>query len=580
MRLPIVLLSVSILSVHGQVFIQQNYDTRSYNFSPQHPGGSVTAGSNTIRLTPCPMGVSGAHTVAANTPHLLFISGGSGTAEAVSITGGTCTPGASSGTVVITAVYAHSGAWAISSNSDGMQEAIYAAGVTGRVQLPCSTVNLWGNTATLGAVIVPDGYNTSVRGCGMRETTLFTHFTTGDAVVYDFVTYGGSVDTGDYQIMDVGGSNHSSGTALRIRHRADGLVSNILLSSMYDSIWAEGSNRVVFANLTIYNQHLGFNISCSGQGGNVCTNQVTLVNPHIITTTTSGVGMVIEDQTTGIIVDNPFIEGGTSSIGANMVALKINAGGGGPTNEIIIHGGFLDSHSTCLLAQGGGAIYNNNSIQLVGVHIACSSYGVMALNYIQNLKIQDSWIGAALGGVPANAGAIALAGHTQHVIVSNSNLETDGQACFYISGGNNSDLMAVGNVCGRITQPGNGINISGTSSTLEFRSNAFSSSGAVYVASTSPTGLILTDNTGIDDISPSVASASTLAFPVNPNFKVSGTTGIGAVTHPLAAGAHGTMITTDGAVAFTAGATIGNSLTTTQNVPVFWMWDGTKVWLQ
>ena len=85
------------------------------------PGGSVSVGANTVTLTTCPLGVAG-----TNADHYVYLSGGTGTAESVLITGGTCTSGAATGTITFTAANTHTGAWTVSSASTGLQEAIYS----------------------------------------------------------------------------------------------------------------------------------------------------------------------------------------------------------------------------------------------------------------------------------------------------------------------------------------------------------------------------------------------------------------------------------------------------------------------
>ncbi|HZQ20526.1 MAG TPA: hypothetical protein VFA90_17670 [Terriglobales bacterium] len=86
------------------------------------PANPLQAGTNTVTLTPCPFGVNGSDLF-----HYLYISG-TGTAEAVLITGGTCKSGASSGTIQFTAQYAHPVGYSIGSASDGVQEALIDAG--------------------------------------------------------------------------------------------------------------------------------------------------------------------------------------------------------------------------------------------------------------------------------------------------------------------------------------------------------------------------------------------------------------------------------------------------------------------
>jgi len=104
-----------------------------YDFPPQTPGGSLTVGTNLITLSPVPQGVNG-----SDQNHYLYISGGTGTSEAVKITGGSAVAGAASGTLFVQCANAHAGAWTIRSATAGIQEGmIYGAG-------PCS-------------VFVPDG---------------------------------------------------------------------------------------------------------------------------------------------------------------------------------------------------------------------------------------------------------------------------------------------------------------------------------------------------------------------------------------------------------------------------------------
>ena len=96
------------------------YVTPSWNWS-QSPSDSLgTAGSNTIHLSPCPLGID----TSANASYSYRVRiAGTGTAEAVPVTGGSCTPGASSGTIVVTTQYAHTAGYTVGSASSGIQEA-------------------------------------------------------------------------------------------------------------------------------------------------------------------------------------------------------------------------------------------------------------------------------------------------------------------------------------------------------------------------------------------------------------------------------------------------------------------------
>jgi len=155
-----------------------------YAFPAQSPGGSLSVGSNTITFTPCPLGVNG-----SDTNHNLYVSGGVGTAESVPITGGTCTSGASTGTIIITAANTHSGAWTVQGVAGGISEAIVAN--PGAVILVNSSVSVFGpvgivNSETLqcasgatltwsgasGAnVLVIQANNVRIRDCTMVDGT-------------------------------------------------------------------------------------------------------------------------------------------------------------------------------------------------------------------------------------------------------------------------------------------------------------------------------------------------------------------------------------------------------------------------
>jgi hypothetical protein len=97
-------------------------ETGSYSWQ-QNPGGTsgLLPGFNTVTLTPCPHGVNG-----SDKWHYLYISG-TGTPEAVLITGGSCVSGAPSGMVQFTAANIHPLGYTIASATGGIQESINAA---------------------------------------------------------------------------------------------------------------------------------------------------------------------------------------------------------------------------------------------------------------------------------------------------------------------------------------------------------------------------------------------------------------------------------------------------------------------
>src|SRR5712671_5158090 len=102
-----------------------------YNFRSQTLGIPISIGSNTITISPVPLGING-----TDIGHQVYITGGVGTAEACLITGGTAVSGGVSGTVIITCSNTHTGA-SIQSATNGGQEAIQilqSAGKGGEVK--------------------------------------------------------------------------------------------------------------------------------------------------------------------------------------------------------------------------------------------------------------------------------------------------------------------------------------------------------------------------------------------------------------------------------------------------------------
>jgi hypothetical protein len=122
------------------------YIADQYDFT-QTPGGSLTVGVNMVTLSPPPAGMG----VGSS----LYITGGTGTSEAVPVQSWNPATGAA----IINCAYTHTGAWTISSASDGIQEAInVAAANNGTVLLKAKTYNVQGTIlAEPGTVIHGSG---------------------------------------------------------------------------------------------------------------------------------------------------------------------------------------------------------------------------------------------------------------------------------------------------------------------------------------------------------------------------------------------------------------------------------------
>lgn len=115
-----------------------------YNFPPVSPGSSLAVGSNSITIAPLPQGIAVGNS--------LYISGGTGTAEVVPITG------VSGNTIIVTCAYIHTGTWTIQSATGGLQEAIAAApSIGGKVIINCNTT-LYTNVVDMGKGVVLEKY--------------------------------------------------------------------------------------------------------------------------------------------------------------------------------------------------------------------------------------------------------------------------------------------------------------------------------------------------------------------------------------------------------------------------------------
>jgi hypothetical protein len=105
------------LNVNDQSGIRYVTPTDNWSVSPS---GSLIGGTQaTVTLTPCPLGVD----TSGNSMYFVYLSG-QGTPEPAMVTGGTCTGGTASGTIVFTPKNTHSATYVLSSASSGIQEAI------------------------------------------------------------------------------------------------------------------------------------------------------------------------------------------------------------------------------------------------------------------------------------------------------------------------------------------------------------------------------------------------------------------------------------------------------------------------
>jgi hypothetical protein len=183
-----------------------------YNFPPQTPGTTLSAGVGaSITMTPCPLGVNG-----SDVSHSLYISGGTGTAESVAITGGSCTSGLATGTITFTPANSHSGSWTISSATSGIQEAVCDTNASNPEVIVRGSVTLNANVSYCGktAADILVSVGTSIAGSGSLPAA-----TSSQLFVRDYRSGAGYASVGasiasTATISPVAQITHVTGTAL------------------------------------------------------------------------------------------------------------------------------------------------------------------------------------------------------------------------------------------------------------------------------------------------------------------------------------------------------------------------------
>lgn len=157
-------------------FLPRPIPAANYNFAAlpaSLTGGTLTASAQaTITFTsanPCPWGVN--HDDVA---HYLYVSGGSGTAEAVLITGGTAVSGDSSGTITFTPANNHSGAYSIISATAGVAEA--------SLEHPAERISFIGNINWYAPWKPAASANPGIVGAGRLFSNIFIQYTAGDGI--------------------------------------------------------------------------------------------------------------------------------------------------------------------------------------------------------------------------------------------------------------------------------------------------------------------------------------------------------------------------------------------------------------
>ncbi len=147
-----------------------------FSWSQSPTADLSTPGAKTVTLSACPAGVK-----ASEPQYYVYISG-TGTFEAVQVTGGTCSGNGASGTLQFTTLNAHPAGYTISSASGGLQEALIAAryvptnptgtSQAGKVIVPPGEFKVFGRVSIRASNVTVD-FSGSIVECQLVDTCIF-----------------------------------------------------------------------------------------------------------------------------------------------------------------------------------------------------------------------------------------------------------------------------------------------------------------------------------------------------------------------------------------------------------------------
>lgn len=522
------------------------YYSKSYDFvlsaaSNLVSGSLASTGSNTITVRPCPLGVAG-----ANANHQLYISGGVGTAETVTITGGTCTSGATSGTLQFTTANTHTGSWTIRSATAGLSEAYFvaaaAAGSGGAVRLyiPQGVHDFYG-TFTGGDRTI------YINGDGVGQTRVNQNvLTRGVFRIINSVALGYAFRLEGMSIRAVGGVMGSGVESVYVDDYPNGGIQDVEMDAPYIGIhWYNRTfgNPLLFSNISMYGaQFIGLKLNSTGAG------QTAGIIDNYYADGSGSTALEINGTVAGFTISNMWIQSVATCVYIN--------GSTRNTNEILITNSILDGPtSTGLLVIGQNPSDGTNNIRMTNTLIQHegSSYGVIIQNstrtYLADNTINSNSSNAAI--VINGANRTSIKGNRLHSVSSTASglirviAASDG---LHIQGNDLYSQVALAN----------GIEIAAVAV-----ANAFISDNAIYPAASFPTPISNASTSGPVTIHSSAPACYSAASPA-----VCAASAAGAVT--VAAGAttkvvNTTAVTANSQILVTFDSSLGSKLGVTCN---------------
>lgn len=505
--------------------------------------------------------------------HYLWISGGVGTAEAALITGGTCTSGASSGTIKLYVSNSHSGSYTISSATSGVMEAIYAQSTTfRRVQMPAGDVTLY------APVWLTNLYGVDLFGGGISSTTIrrFASYTNGDLFLVDSIGSGSTVHSlHDFWVASDTVFADSGTAAIRLRYIT---CCGTVLENI--RVWNERYGFVVYSSDDItLNQveYVQTNNSAAPQAGLYVTQESSNASSNIFVNggqfitnegyTLSGVNVlgngVLIESADGLTLNGPYIRGD--------FGIRINPPSTATLSGILVTGAVIDRVRSFAISVAAASSMAHGQVSVANTYISGNYTGPLVRLDMTNVTTGRYVItGSDVSGSVATCVDLVNA---KNVVIANNTIGTcdtsgvGGQGV-EIGGGTATDGISInGNrfadTSGPTTDYAIRLNSNITNSSIANNVIAAQAAASIFYNSGTNSNLQIVNNI-VTEAVPTIASAATVALPTvfSPTIILSGTTNVTRLT----GGWNGMtlrVICTDGLSLQSGGANPGDFAATT-----------------
>lgn len=439
------------------------YDSREYNFNYRYTKPLIIGG-NTITINPM---IKGLNSFSVGMNHQIFIHG-TGTDEVVTLTAWTST------SISFTCQSAHTGNTFLSSSTLGLQEIVTT--IAGTSSKAGSVLLLSGLNPIYGKLTINGDLGVSIRGQGkgntyiqMSSSTLgspgltgtWFHYLTGTGAV------AANIDFGSMSINDVTGVDHTAGHVLLLENRIKGSISGLEMLNAFIGIRCTNCNtHVDLQTNTIAAKQYAVLFDGIQTNASLTSNRLSGGVAALAVLSTTVTGWYASNN----LYDNTAT-GGTSASTGVVFTEVINV----PTNELILSNSDFESVGACIIVNGNGVTYINNSIHIVTSRWNCGTYGFFASGKVDGPHLIANFI--TLSSASAVAGIYGSDVHNLTAGLNKFNTQGTTQYCFQGAGTTNYSWNIYNNMCGKAgtTIPTNAVALPNGMDDVRIEGNDFSS---------------------------------------------------------------------------------------------------------